>query len=63
VQSPFEEVTTVRPLALDVETLDEELPSPEWTETELPPVVSPETPLGPAVTELEMVPPDFGALR
>lgn len=53
----------MRPLALDVETLDEELPSPEWTETELPPVVSPETPLGPAVTELEMVPPDFGALR
>jgi hypothetical protein len=55
VQSPSDDVTTVFPLPPAVVTLDEG-PLPERTVTEFPPVVDPDTPFGPAVTELVMLP-------
>jgi hypothetical protein len=57
VQVPSEDVTTVRPFALDVDMLVELLPGPAWEVTEGPaPVVEPDTLPLPAVTELERPP-------
>jgi hypothetical protein len=59
VQLPSADVTVVDapPLELDpVVTLLLAVPLPEWTVTELPPVVWPDTFPPPAVTELVIVP-------
>jgi len=58
VQSPFPEVTVVDPPFPELLVVTELLllPLPEWTVTELPPVVCPETLPPPAVTELAIAP-------
>jgi hypothetical protein len=57
VQSPFDEVTTVLPSAVDDDMLLEPVPLPDWVDIDVPPpVVKPDTFPPPALTELVMLP-------
>ena len=61
MQSPFEEVTTVRPSEVEDDMELDPVPPPELVDIDVPPpVVKPDTLPPPAVTELVMPPPEGG---